>query len=115
MAALAEQSGVTKKTLIDIEHGRRLPHYGTIAALCGVLKVAPTELVGTYAYVNPVIAVLLGAVFLNEAITSWVLLAGAAIVVSVALNVRAQRAPKPAAEAESELPELDEEGATLAA
>jgi hypothetical protein len=44
-----------------------------------------------------------------------VLLAGAAIVVSVALIVRAQTAPKPAAEAESELPELDEEGATLAA
>ena len=43
LAALAEQSGVTKKTLIDIEHGRRLPHYGTIAALCGVLNVAPIE------------------------------------------------------------------------
>ena len=41
LAALAEQSGVTKKTLIDIEHGRRLPHYGTIAALCRVLNVAP--------------------------------------------------------------------------
>ena len=43
LAALAEQSGVTKKTLIDIEHGRRLPHYGTIAALCRVLNVATTD------------------------------------------------------------------------
>jgi drug/metabolite transporter (DMT)-like permease len=92
--------------------------FGSIVAYSSyvwLLKVAPTELVGTYAYVNPVIAVLLGAVFLNEAITPWVLLAGAAIVVSVALIVRAQTAPKPAAEAESELEELDEEGATLAA
>ena len=92
--------------------------FGSIVAYSSyvwLLKVAPTELVGTYAYVNPVIAVLLGAVFLNEAITSWVLLAGAAIVVSVVLIVRAQTAPKPAAEAESELQELDEEGATLAA
>ena len=43
LAALAERSGVTKKTLIDIEHGRRLPHYGTIAALCRVLDVAPAD------------------------------------------------------------------------
>jgi transcriptional regulator with XRE-family HTH domain len=43
LAALAEQSGVTKKTLIDIEHGRRLPHYATIAALCRVLDVSPAE------------------------------------------------------------------------
>ncbi len=43
VATLAEQAGITKKTLIDIEHGRRLPHYGTIAALCRVLNVAPAE------------------------------------------------------------------------
>jgi drug/metabolite transporter (DMT)-like permease len=92
--------------------------FGSIVAYSSyvwLLKVAPTELVGTYAYVNPVIAVLLGSVFLNEAITAWVLLAGAAIVVSVALIVRAQTAPKTASEAESELSELEEEGATLAA
>ena len=79
--------------------------FGSIVAYSSyvwLLRVAPTELVGTYAYVNPVIAVLLGAVFLNEAITSWVLLAGAAIVVSVVLIVRAQTAPKAAPEAESE-------------
>ena len=43
LAALAEQAGVTKKTLIDIEHGRRLPHYQTIGAVCRMLNVAPTE------------------------------------------------------------------------
>ena len=69
--------------------------FGSIVAYsCYVwlLTVAPTELVSTYAYVNPVIAVLLGAVFLNEVITGWVLLAGAAIVTSVVLIVRAQSA-----------------------
>jgi drug/metabolite transporter (DMT)-like permease len=77
-----------------------------------LLKVAPTALVGTYAYVNPVIAVLLGAAFLSEPITRWMLLAGAAIVVSVALIVRAQSRPRvtPAAVAEPR-----QEGATLAA
>jgi drug/metabolite transporter (DMT)-like permease len=73
-----------------------------------LLTVAPTELVSTYAYVNPVIAVFLGAAFLSEAITVWVLLAGVAIVASVALIVRAQSAP--AAE-----PVAEEEGASLAA
>ena len=85
--------------------------FGSIVAYSSyvwLLQVAPTELVGTYAYVNPVIAVVLGAAVLDEAITPWVLLAGAAIVVSVALIVRAQS--RPAAE-----PEFEEDGATLAA
>ena len=72
--------------------------FGSIVAYSSyvwLLTVAPTELVGTYAYVNPVIAVALGAVFLGEAITAWVLLAGAAIVASVVLIVRAQSAGKP--------------------
>ncbi len=43
LVALSEQADVTKKTLIDIEHGRRLPHYGTIASLCRVLDVAPAD------------------------------------------------------------------------
>jgi drug/metabolite transporter (DMT)-like permease len=88
--------------------------FGSIVAYsCYVwlLTVAPTELVGTYAYVNPVIAVLLGALFLSEAISFWVLLAGVAIVASVVLIVRAQSA-KPAKADEAE---LEEEVATLAA
>jgi drug/metabolite transporter (DMT)-like permease len=85
--------------------------FGSIVAYsCYVwlLTVAPTELVSTYAYVNPVIAVLLGAVFLNEVISAWVLLAGAAIVTSVVLIVKAQSAP-PAE------PVVEEDAATLAA
>lgn len=89
--------------------------FGSIIAYSSyvwLLKVAPTELVGTYAYVNPVIAVALGALFLEEAITPWVLLAGAAIVASVVLIVRAQTARQPALKA---LEEPQNEGATLAA
>jgi drug/metabolite transporter (DMT)-like permease len=89
--------------------------FGSIVAYSSyvwLLQVAPTELVGTYAYVNPVIAVGLGAVFLDEAITGWVLLAGAAIVASVVLIVRAQTGGKPVLKA---VEDPDEEGATLAA
>jgi drug/metabolite transporter (DMT)-like permease len=89
--------------------------FGSIVAYSSyvwLLTVAPTELVGTYAYVNPVIAVGLGALFLGEVITSWVLLAGVAIVASVVLIVRAQSARNTRLEA---VEEPEEEGATLAA
>ena len=52
----------------------------------------PTATVATYAYVNPVIAVLLGTSFLGEALTASMLAGGALIVVAVALVVRSQAA-----------------------
>ena len=52
----------------------------------------PTATVATYAYVNPIIAVFLGATFLGEALTASMLVGGALIVVAVALVVRSQAA-----------------------
>jgi drug/metabolite transporter (DMT)-like permease len=60
------------------------------SAYIWLLKAAPTHLVGTYAYVNPVVAVLLGALWLGEPITPSILIGGAAIVVAVALIVSAR-------------------------
>jgi drug/metabolite transporter (DMT)-like permease len=57
------------------------------SAYAWLLRAAPTSLVGTYAYVNPIIAVLLGWALLGEEITFGMLAAGAAILVSVALIV----------------------------
>jgi len=52
-----------------------------------LLRSAPTSLVGTYAYVNPVVAVLLGTALLDEKL-SWRMLAGGAVVlVAVVLLV----------------------------
>jgi drug/metabolite transporter (DMT)-like permease len=75
-----------------------------------LLKVAPTPIVATYAFVNPVIAVALGAVFLGEHVTFRILAASAAIVVSVALIVTAPRVPRrrPAREPEPFLGEVQE-------
>ena len=53
-----------------------------------LLRVAPISLVGTYAYVNPIVAVFLGWALLGEEVTVQMAAAGAAIVVSVALIVR---------------------------
>jgi drug/metabolite transporter (DMT)-like permease len=52
-----------------------------------LLRVAPLPLVATYAYVNPVVAVILGAVVLAEPIEPRTLVAGAVIVTAVALIV----------------------------
>lgn len=52
-----------------------------------LLRIAPLPLIATYAYVNPVVAVVLGAVILAEEITPRTLVAGAVIVVAVALII----------------------------
>jgi drug/metabolite transporter (DMT)-like permease len=61
--------------------------FGSIgfAAYVWLLRVAPTPLVSTYAYVNPVVAVVLGSVVADEPLTTRTLYAAALIVGSVAL------------------------------
>jgi len=55
------------------------------SAYAYALRTLPTATVATYAYVNPIVAVALGAIVLREPITWNVLAGGAAIVASVAL------------------------------
>jgi drug/metabolite transporter (DMT)-like permease len=55
-----------------------------------LLRVAPLPLVATYAYVNPVVAVILGAIVLQEPIDARTVLAGAVIIGAVALIVTAR-------------------------
>ena len=53
-----------------------------------LLRVAPISLVSTYAYVNPIVAVALGWLILDESITAQMAIAGAAVLVSVAVILR---------------------------
>jgi drug/metabolite transporter (DMT)-like permease len=55
---------------------------------------APVSLTATYAYVNPVIAVALGAIFLDEVITLTYAIGGAIIVLGVLVVVSAESAAK---------------------
>ena len=55
-----------------------------------LLKNAPISTVATYAYVNPVIAIVLGWAILSEEITVTVVAGAAAIVLSVAAVVRTE-------------------------
>ncbi|MET8355954.1 EamA family transporter [Micromonospora sp. NPDC005171] len=56
-----------------------------------LLQNAPISLVSTYAYVNPAVAVALGALLVAEPITSQVVLGGAVIVAGVAVVVTTER------------------------
>ena len=42
--ALEKAAGVTQKTIIDIEYGRRRPHYETIGKISQALGVEPGEI-----------------------------------------------------------------------
>ena len=60
-----------------------------------LLRNAPISLVGTYAYVNPVVAVLLGTLLLDEPLEARTLVAGAVILAAVVLIVSARPADVP--------------------
>jgi drug/metabolite transporter (DMT)-like permease len=60
-----------------------------------LLANAPVSQVATYAYVNPVVAIALGAVFVHEEVTPLVGVAAVVIVASVAGTIR-REAPRPA-------------------
>jgi drug/metabolite transporter (DMT)-like permease len=63
----------------------------TAFAYC--LNELPATTVGTYAYVNPVVAVVLGGLVLGEPLTPGLLAGGVLIVLSVALTTLRQRDP----------------------
>ena len=65
----------------------------TAFAFC--INELPASTVGTYAYVNPVVAVFLGAAFLDERLTSGLLAGGALILVAVIFATTGKRAPLP--------------------
>ncbi|CAM5568272.1 drug/metabolite exporter YedA [Streptomyces avidinii] len=56
-----------------------------------LLRAAPLSLVATYAYVNPVVAVALGWLILDEALTWPIVLGGAIVVAAVSVIVSTER------------------------
>ena len=75
--------------------------FGSVVAYSAyvwLLKVSRPELVATYAFVNPIVAVALGAAIAHESFTTTTLLAAGLIVAAVAIVVTAPaRAPAPPA------------------
>jgi drug/metabolite transporter (DMT)-like permease len=64
------------------------------AAYTWLLRSAPTPLVSTYAYVNPLIAIFLGSMLAQEPLSPRLLL-GAAIIIGSVILINISRAPAP--------------------
>ena len=71
----------------------------TAFAFC--LNELPATTVGTYAYVNPVVAVLLGSLFLGEPVSAGLLVGAVLILSAVLLTTTRRRPPRPARETPS--------------
>jgi drug/metabolite transporter (DMT)-like permease len=93
-AAISSDSGLGLAYLVFIGSLIGYRSYGYL------LRHAPLPLVSTYAYVNPVVAVGLGALLLGEAPGPRILLGSVVIIVGVALIVtaRSRSGPTPAAD-----------------
>jgi drug/metabolite transporter (DMT)-like permease len=64
-------------------------------AYAWLLQNAPISKVSTYAYVNPVVAIVLGFLILDEVVTPITVIGAAIIIVAVALVVRIENARRP--------------------
>lgn len=67
-----------------------------MVAFAVALRGLPVSTVATYAYVNPIIAVLLGVLLGGESMRSIQLVGGVIVIIAVVLVVRAERPRKPA-------------------
>lgn len=89
-------ASITNKSLLALGY---LIVFGSIVgytAYTWLLRHAPPALVSTYAYVNPVVAVLLGWVFAGETVTEWTFISSAIIISSVVLiTLPKRKAPSP--------------------
>lgn len=62
----------------------------TYSAYLWLVKYSPVGLIATYAYVNPVIAVTIGAIVLNEKLSTTLLIGAAVVITGVVMVVRAE-------------------------
>ncbi len=78
---------ITFRSLLALAYLAAIGSMVAFTAYAWLLRNAPLSLVGTYAYVNPVVAVALGAAFLAEPISGRTLIAAIVIVTAVAMIV----------------------------
>ncbi len=85
-----ELSAISTRSILGMVYLVVFGSWVGFASYIWLLRVAPTMLVSTYAYVNPLIAIFLGSWLANEALTPRVLIAAVIIVGSVALITMTQ-------------------------
>jgi drug/metabolite transporter (DMT)-like permease len=90
-------AGITTRSILGLAY---LVAFGSLigyTAYTWLLQVAPTSLVSTYAYVNPLVALAIGALLGNETLSARTLVAAGIILASVALTTTAQPPTQPEA------------------
>jgi drug/metabolite transporter (DMT)-like permease len=95
-----DPAAVTRESLVALAYLTLVGSLVAFTAYAWVLRHAPLPLIATYAFVNPVVAVVLGAIVLDESVTPLQVVAGAVIVVGVALIILS-RSRMSSAEAEA--------------
>jgi drug/metabolite transporter (DMT)-like permease len=92
-------AGVTAQSFIAWTYLWVLGSVVAFSAYTFLLRNTPSTQASTYAFVNPVVALILGALFGGEALTSRTIIPAAIIVVAVALIILSREKPLPAHEA----------------
>lgn len=85
-----QPEGISSASLLALAY---LMIFGSMLAYTSyawLLRNAPLSLVGTYAYVNPVVALALGTLFLGEPLSARTIISSAIILVAVAIIVTAR-------------------------
>ena len=114
LAALTGQFGAFHASAVSVRSLVSLGYLITFGSLVGftayiwLLGVVAPAKVATYAYVNPVVAVLLGWAFASEPLTARMLVAAAVIIAAVALITVAQSRAAPSRSAPAPEPSPDE-------
>jgi drug/metabolite transporter (DMT)-like permease len=83
-----EPAAFSARSLVALAYLIAVGSWFAFTAYAWLLQNAPISRVATYAYVNPVVAIILGWLILDEVITPITLIGAAIIVVSVFLVVR---------------------------
>ncbi len=83
-------AGISNRSLFGLAYLIVFGAWVGFAAYTWLLRVAPTTLVSTYAYVNPLIAIFMGNLLASEPLTPRILIATSIIVTSVALITMTQ-------------------------
>jgi drug/metabolite transporter (DMT)-like permease len=89
-AADVEVGAFSTRSLLALAYLIVFGSWLAFTAYSWLLQNAPLSRVATYAYVNPIVAIALGAAILDEAVTSLTLAGAAVIVASVAAVVRTE-------------------------
>jgi drug/metabolite transporter (DMT)-like permease len=85
--ALLHPSDFSRASLLALLYLITIGSWVGYTSYVWLLRNARTSLVSTYAYVNPVVAVFLGWLILDETITARMIAAGATIIVAVAIII----------------------------